>query len=229
MKRPLIGVVSSHSDGTFKINRRYLDAIWYGGGLGVVLAYTTDPARLSEYAEIFDGFLFSGGVDVDPVYYGETIQFDSVEIDSARDAFEKGLFEAVYPTKKPIFGICRGIQSINVWLGGTLHQHIEGHRQTVDGAERTHEVRVTEGTLFHRICGRSTVAVNTFHHQVIKDLAPALTADGVNPDGFVEIAHEEGHPFLLAVQFHPEFYFGREGDDHSGPMFKAFVDACRKD
>ena len=227
MKRPLIGVVSSHKEGMFKINRTYLDAIWQAGGLGVVLAYTTDADRLSEYADIFDGFLFSGGVDVDPAYYGEEIRFDSVEIDSHRDAFEKGLFAAVYPTKKPIFGICRGLQSINVWLGGTLHQHIEEHRQTVPGVERTHGVNVVDGTLFHRLCGKECVTVNTFHHQAIKDLAPCLTANAFSTDGYVEIIHEEGHPFLLAVQFHPEYYCGLEDDDHSTAMFEAFIEACR--
>ena len=162
-QRPLIGVVSSHGDGIFKINQRYLHSLWKAGGLGVVLEYTEDPEMLAEYAAIFDGFLFSGGVDVNPTHYGEEKQFDSVEIDDCRDGFEKALFETVYPTGKPIFGICRGIQSINVWLGGTLHQHLDGHRQTVPGEERTHSVQVKEGTLFHRLCGQSVVTVNTFH------------------------------------------------------------------
>lgn len=226
-QRPLIGVVSSHGDGIFKINQRYLHSLWKVGGLGVVLEYTEDPEMLAEYAAIFDGFLFSGGVDVNPTHYGEEKQFDSVEVDDRRDGFEKALFETVYPTGKPIFGICRGIQSINVWLGGTLHQHLDGHRQTVPGEERTHSVQVKEGTLFHRLCGQSAVTVNTFHHQAIKTLSPVLTADGVSEDGYVEIVHEEGHPFLLAVQFHPEFYCGARGDDHSFAMFSAFIQACR--
>ena len=227
LRRPLIGVVSSRDGGKMMMNKTYLDAVWYGGGLPVVLSYDTDPSKLAEYAALFDGFLFSGGVDVDPVKYGEEKQFDSVEIDSVRDEFEEALFKAVYPTGKPILGICRGIQSINVWLGGTLHQHIDGHRQDVPGVERTHPIQITEGSLFHTLCGKNEVMVNTFHHQVIKTLAPALTADAVSTDGYVEVAHEEGHRFLLAVQFHPEFYCGKDDDDHSAAVFTAFVNACR--
>ncbi len=226
-RRPLIGVVSSRDGGKMVMNKLYLDAVWYAGGLPVVLSYNTNPEKLAEYAAIFDGFLFSGGVDVDPVKYGEEKMFDSVEIDAERDAFEEALFRAVYPTGKPILGICRGIQSINVWLGGTLHQHLDGHRQDVPPEERTHPIEICEGSFFHTLCGKSSVMVNTFHHQAVKTPAPTLTVDAVSPDGFIEVVHEEGHRFLLGVQFHPEFYYKREDDDHSLAIFTAFVNACK--
>ena len=88
-KRPLIGLVSSRDGGKMMMNLTYMNSVWYAGGLPVVLAYTTDPDKLAEYAETFDGFLFSGGVDVDPVKYGEEKMFDSVEIDAVRDEFEE--------------------------------------------------------------------------------------------------------------------------------------------
>jgi putative glutamine amidotransferase len=226
-KRPLIGLVSSRDGERKLINQRYLDAVWQAGGLAVVLSYTTDAAKLSEYAEIFDGFLFSGGVDLDPAKYGEEKQFDSVEIDAVRDGFEEAIFKAIYPTGKPILGICRGIQSINVWLGGTLHQHIDGHRQSGEGEDRTHEIRIREGSMLHSLCGKTSVMVNTFHHQAVKTPAPALTVDAVSPDGFIEAAHQEGHRFLFATQFHPEFYYQEADDDHSLAIFTAFVNACK--
>jgi putative glutamine amidotransferase len=225
--RPLVGIVSSRDGGKMMMNQTYMNAIWRAGGLPVVLNYTTDPDSLAEYAAIYDGFLFSGGVDVDPVKYGEEKQFDSVEIDDVRDAFEEALFKAIYPTGKPILGICRGIQSINVWMGGTLHQHIEGHRQEAPGTERTHSVRITEGSLLSGLCGKTEVMVNTFHHEAVKVLAPALSVDAVSADGYVEAAHQEGHRFLFATQFHPEIYCGLENDDHSLAIFTAFVEACR--
>ena len=225
--RPMIGIVSSREGIRMMLNRTYMDAVWAAGGLPVVLAYTTDSEKLAEYAEIFDGFLFSGGVDVDPVKYGEEKAFDSVEIDDLRDAFEEALFRVVYPTGKPILGICRGVQSVNVWLGGTLHQHMEGHRQDAPGEERTHPIRVIEGSMFHGLCGKREVMVNTFHHQAVKTPAPALTVDAVSPDGYAEVLHEEGHRFLLGVQFHPEFYCGSPDDDHSTAVFSAFIAACR--
>ena len=225
--RPLIGVVSSRDGGKMVMNQTYLNAVWYAGGVPVVLSYTTDTQKLAEYAAVFDGFLFSGGVDVDPVKYGEEKRFDSVEIDEIRDAFEEALFKAVYPTGKPILGICRGIQSINVWMGGTLYQHMDGHRQDVPPEERTHPISVTEGSLFHKLCGKTEVYVNTFHHQAVKTPAPALTVDAVSPEGCIEVVHEEGHRFLLGIQSHPEFYCGREDDDHSLKLFEAFIEACR--
>ena len=225
--RPLIGIVPSRDGERASIPQRYMDAVWYAGGLPVVLAYTTDAAKLAEYAACFEGFLFSGGVDVDPVYYGEVKEFDSVEIDEHRDAFEKALFSAIYPTKKPILGICRGIQSINVWLGGSLHQHLDGHRQNQPADMRTHEISILEGSMLHRLCGKNTVTVNTFHHQAIKTPAPCLTVDALSPDGFIEAVHEEGHPFLFAIQSHPEFYYSKEDDDHSLAIFTAFVNACK--
>ncbi len=225
--RPLVGIVPSRDGERVSIPQRYMDAVWYAGGFPIVLAYTTDSSKLEEYANTCDGFLFSGGVDVDPVKYGEEKQFDSVEIDERRDAFEEALFKAIYPTKKPIFGICRGIQSINVWLGGTLHQHLDGHRQDAPADERTHEIVIHEGSMFHKLCGKTTVRVNTFHHQAIKTPAPCLTVDAVSPDGIIEAAHEEGHPFLFAIQSHPEFYYSKENDDHSLAIFTAFINACK--
>lgn len=226
-KRPLIGLVPSENGERKLVNQRYLDAIWHAGGLAVMLAYTTDSEKLAEYASIFDGFLFTGGVDIDPVRYGEEKQFDSVEVDTVRDEFEEALFRVIYPTGKPILGICRGIQSINVWLGGTLHQHLDGHRQEGEGEDRTHAILIQEGSMLHKMCGKTSVMVNTFHHQAVKTLAPALKADAVSPDGFIEAAHEEGHRFLFGTQFHPEFYHQLTDDDHSLAIFTAFIDACK--
>lgn len=225
-KRPLIGLVSSRDGEKMMMAQRYMDAVWYAGGLPVVLAYTTDPEKLAEYAQIFDGFLFSGGVDVNPVKYREEKQFDSVEIDTVRDEFEEALFRAIYPTGKPILGICRGIQSINVWMGGTLYQHLDGHRQDQPADQTTHEILIKEGSMLHALCGKTSVMVNTFHHQAIKTPAPALTVDALSPDGYIEAVHEEGHRFLFAMQSHPEFYYSKAGDDHSLAIFKAFVAAC---
>ena len=228
--RPLIGVVPSRNGGVAAVKFEYLDAIWQAGGFPVPLSYTNDGAKLAEYAASLDGFLFSGGVDLEPARYGEETDPDAgVEVDLDRDAFEAGLFAAVYPARKPILGICRGIQSINVWLGGTLHQHVSGHRQGEQGIpmhERSHRVTVEEGSLFRRICGKAEVRVNSSHHQVVKDLASALVADGYNDEGYIEVVHDPHYPFLLAVQFHPESYCRAEDDDHAAAIFKAFVEAC---
>ncbi len=226
-RRPLIGVAPSHNGECPTVSQRYLNAVWRAGGLAVILPYTVDQDRISEYAVLFDGFLFSGGVDVNPALYGEEQQFDSVEIDSERDNFEKVLFETVYSAQKPILGICRGIQSINVWMGGTLYQHIENHRQSEGGECRGQAISVMEDSFLHRLCGKNELYVNSFHHQAVKQVAPGLTINAISPDGYIEALHAPDYPFLFCVQFHPEIYNACEDDDHSKRIFEAFVGACK--
>lgn len=224
--RPVIGILGSHDGPQLRTPSRYMDAVWQGGALGVPLVYTTDPEKVSGYVDCCDGFLFSGGVDLDPVLYGEEKQFDTVEIDADRDAFEMAMFPAIYASRKPILGICRGIQLINVALGGTLHQHMEGHRQSEPEMVRPQTIRLPEGSLLGQICGKQEIRVNSFHHQCVKELAPGLVADGISTDGYVEALHAPRHPFLLAVQFHPEIYQHCADDDHAKAIFAAFATAC---
>lgn len=204
----------------------YLDAVWAAGGLPVFIAYTGEDKKLCEYADIFDGFLFSGGVDLDPKYYGETVKFDSVEISAERDVFELSLFNKVIKTGKPIFGICRGIQLINVAMGGSLHQHIEGHSQKEKGTELTQCINITPGTLLSEISGgKTSLYVNTFHHQAVKIPAPALKAAAYSGDGICESVYLPGHRFFLGVQWHPELFYSLNPDAYA--LFCAFIKACK--
>ena len=225
--RPLIGVSPSCVGGRPTVSGLYLDAIWRAGGLGVMLPYTDEPARWGAYASLFDGFLFSGGVDIDPTRYGESaLSLPCVEIDPSRDAFEAGLFAAAYPTGKPILGICRGVQVINVFLGGSLYQHVEGHAQSASGEVREQVIAVEEGSPLWRICGKKSLTVNSFHHQAVKAVAPALSVAARADDGGIEALWAPAHPFLLGVQFHPEIYAGLPNDDHAAAIFAAFLGAC---
>ena len=226
--RPLIGIMGSRDGDKDHTPFRYQNAVWAGGGFAVVLPFTKDEKAAEEYAQLCDGFMFSGGVDVDPRFYGEEKQFDSVEVDPERDEFEKLMFEKVYKTGKPILGICRGIQSINVWMGGTLYQHIDGHRQTISGLKRPQPLKAVEGGVLAGIAGKTDLHVNSFHHQNVKVLADGLKADAYSEDGYIEAVYAPDYPsWLFAVQFHPEIYFAVEDDDHSLAIFRTFVDKCR--
>ena len=225
-KRPIIGITTSRSDsGKIHMNPAYFNAVYDCGGIGVLLARTTDPERLRSYAEEFDGFIFSGGVDVDPAYYGETIAFDSVEIDKERDDFEFGLFREVIATKKPILGICRGEQMINVAMGGSLYQHIEGHRQTKLNGDSPQAVRVLADTRLGAVIGETDIFTNTFHHQAVKAVAPELIASAYAEDGTVEAVESPTHPFLLAVQWHPEMLYSEK--ESARKIFEAFIEAAK--
>ena len=228
MKRPLIGITCSKTaDGKIAMSQNYLNAIWEAGAVSVFLAYTQDQAKLAEYAEVFDGFLFGGGDDMDPARYGESVMFDNVEIDSDRDAFELGLYAHVKQTGKPILGICRGVQLLNVAEGGTLYQHIDGHRQTpTPGTVTEQRTMVEPGSFLHELTGKDEIFVNSFHHQNIKDLAPTLRVDARSADGYVEAVHKPDHKFFFGVQWHPEIY--RETSEEMQKVFLAFVNACKE-
>lgn len=226
--RPVIGIAPSIGDGKIKMSTSYAESVFRAGGIPFFLPYTTDDAVIGEYAKL-DGFLFAGGVDLDPALYGEEKLNDTVEIDPARDAFEMALFAAVYPTGKPIFGICRGIQSINVALGGTLYQDIPAHRQSEPGRVGTHAVRLECGTRIRRIMGGEEIMANTFHHQAIKTPAPSLAVVGRAHDeaGTIEaVETRETGRFLLAVQWHPELMAA--SDPAHAALFAAFIEAVRR-
>lgn len=226
MNKPLIGITCSKTaEGKIAMSQNYLNSVWEAGAIPVFLAYTEDEDKLAEYAQVFDGFLFGGGDDMDPARYGEEKIFDSVEIDADRDAFELSLYRHVKPTNKPILGICRGIQLLNVAEGGSLYQHIDGHRQDAPGTTAAQKTIVFEGSMLHGLTQKSEILVNSFHHQNIKALAPTLTADAISEDGYIEAVHMEGHPFYLGVQWHPEIF--RQQDPAMQRVFAAFVNACR--
>ena len=223
MKKVNIALSASISDGTVSVRDSYLNSIWQAGGIPTLLPPLIDEEFVSRVADTFDGFVFCGGEDIDPKYYGED-NIASQNICSIRDEFEEMLFRAAYNTGKPILGICRGMQVINVFLGGSLHQHIDGHVQSEERHVRTHNVSLIKGSTLSEILGEESLDVNSFHHQAVKTLADGLAVDAMNKDGHIEAFHACNHPFLLCVQWHPEAYY-----DHcetSRRIFKSFVESC---
>ncbi len=231
-RRPLIAIVPSPHDSEknknqFVMRSSYFNAVYLSGGLPVYIPYTTDEKILNSYCEDFDGFLFSGGVDLDPKYFGEVKEYDSVVINKERDDFEFALFNLIYPLKKPVFGICRGIQFFNVALGGSLYQHIDNHTQKGNGDICAQKITVQKNTKLYKILGKTEIFTNSFHHQVIKKLAKPLIASAHSEDGYVEAVElpSEKHPFFMAVQWHPELFFHKDKEQFA--LFENFVNACK--
>jgi len=225
--KPLIALLTSIDEKNLvTINRDYLNAVYMSGGIGVVLPQDNIEARLDEYEEIFDGFLFCGGADIDPKYYGEEKHPETKNVCSFRDEFEYSLFHKVYPSGKPILAICRGEQVINVFLGGSLHQHIEGHSQSTSRYITEQRVFVKKDSMLYNIVGEEEIYTNSFHHQCVNLLGKGLACDAVSDDGYIEAWHSEEHPFCLGVQWHPENFYSL--DASSSKIFDAFVSACRK-
>ena len=184
----------------------------------------------------FDGVLLGGGVDVDPSRYGRTILPDAgVEVDPARDETDFTAFDKAWREETPILGICRGLQVVNVALGGTLVQDIPRERPSEIVHQRTkkektrrdHTVGVVGGTRLHEIAATREISVNSRHHQAIEKPAPGLAVSATAPDGTIEgieVPAETKGPWLVAVQWHPE---NLAGDPVSERLFAEFVRAAR--
>lgn len=237
--RPIIGITPSLESGEHKIYTptSYPKAIIEAGGTPVFFNFTRNQEMIDAYAAMVDGVLFSGGDDVDPATYGEEQIWGCGDVVPLRDDFEIQLLRTLvekYP-EKPILGICRGAQVLNVGMGGTLYQDLRSqkdgcirHQQQQSSHYASHKVTVEDGSLLHRIYGSTSVKVNSFHHQAVKDLAPGMQLTALASDGVVEGFEKPDHPYFVAVQWHPErLVEGPHHPEHK-PLFKSFVDACRK-
>ena len=184
----------------------------------------------------FDGVVIGGGCDVDPARYGQSaLAGANLEIDSERDATDFALFDLARSSRAPTLAICRGLQVVNVAMGGTLIQDLPSQRPGTlaheadatrgkDNTRLEHTVRVTAGTTLSWIAGTVELPVNSRHHQAIERPAPALTVSAVAPDGVIE-AVEAPEPWLLAVQWHPENLAA--SDSISLRIFEGFARAVR--
>lgn len=204
----------------------YAEAVCRAGGLPI----PTCGFCAEELAELCDALLLSGGADLDPTLYGEEILNDTVKIHPQRDAFEVELFHAFLRQKKPVFGICRGCQIINVLLGGTLYQDLAAQKgwNHQDAALR-HEVTTASDSLLHRLFGERFL-VNSTHHQSVRAVAPGLRVTACSAEGVVEAVEHELLP-IFAVQFHPERLTGILWDDRTPdflPLFQYFIKLAKK-
>jgi putative glutamine amidotransferase len=196
----------------------YAAKIAQAGGLPVML---TAAAPVDDLAERLDGLLLTGGSDVAPACYGAEEDPDLGTVEPERDEFELGLLEAVTALDRPVLGICRGLQVINVWAGGTLHQHVPEHLQLDQPpAERIHTVKIDPATSYG-LRYPEEISVNTYHHQTVDEVGKGLAVVGRAPDGVIEMIEHEDHR-IVAVQWHPELL------DDLDPSFIWLVDEARR-
>jgi putative glutamine amidotransferase len=195
----------------------YVQAIERAGAIPVVL-----PPCVSDVESLIsrlDAVCLSGGPDLDPEAYGARTRHPELgDTAPSLDAFELALARAALERGMPLLGICRGSQALNVACGGTLHQHVDGHRQTGPGCTASHEVDVLEGTRLGALLGAGAHAVNSFHHQAVDRLGAGLRIAARAADGTVE-AIERPAGFAIGVQWHAETLT-------DGRLFEALVDAA---
>lgn len=210
----------------------YMKGISMAGGIPVMLPLEMDDNDIRQTSALLDGFLFTGGHDVSPSLYNEKKLPECGVICPERDHLEQRLFVCAREMDKPVLGICRGIQMINVLLGGTLWQDLPS--QTNSKVEHhgkppydrpVHKISVIPGTPLFELCG-SAMNVNSYHHQAIKTPAEGLTVMAYAEDNVVEAVYDREAQFLWAVQFHPEFAY--RTDPNCLKIFEAFVTSCCK-
>lgn len=248
MNRPLIGIpaqtlqaIDDIPEGlphSWVMNSRYFVAAAEAGAVPVVIPlFDEDPDTLRAIYDRLDGVLLAGGVDMDPLTFGERPHPQLGRTDRARDVVELELAKWAIAERKPILGLCRGHQVLNVALGGTLWQDIGAQVPTAikhdyfpnAGYARdylAHEVNIVPGSRLHAAFELPSVPVNSMHHQAVKDLAPALRVSAQAPDGMVEAIESGTEHFMVGVQWHPEVF--EERDERTRRLFRAFVTAARR-
>ncbi len=220
----------------YAVSPPYTEGVLAAGATPLQIPHGVDREGLRTIFERVDGVLLAGGGDVDPAFYGEAASQNVYDIDRERDEIELALVRWAVEDGKPLFAICRGIQVMNVALGGNLYQDIACDMPgAIDHAcfQRlgfardylAHDVQLAGANQLTRLIGSDHFSVNSLHHQGIKRLAPELKAVGRSPDGLVEAVEVEGHVFAVGVQWHPEALAPK--DPAMQRLFEGLVEAAR--
>lgn len=215
----------------------YIDAVVQAGGVPVVLPPIADTATLRGMFDGVGGILLTGGVDIAPELYGEVAHPRLGRVHPERDVAETPLARWAVAEGKPILGICRGIQMLNVALGGSLYQDLEAQRGGPIDHEASfkhecwerldHGLRLSDDSTLAELLGTTELEVNSLHHQAIKDLGDGLRVVGRAPDGVVEAVEGAGAGFVLGIQCHPEQLW-QTADPRWRNVFRALVRAAER-
>jgi len=240
MDKPLVGITTRTmllsrqivSDRIQAVAEDYVDALRWAGAVPVLVPSNLGGDGVRELAPRLAGVVLTGGPDVDPVHFGEEPLPGLGDIDPVRDEAEMALCRAAMEDDLPLLAICRGIQVLNVALGGKVIQDLEGagikgllqHDVKTFRSGPGHSVTVRDNTRLRAIVGVDTLRVNSAHHQAVGEVAPGLSICAVAPDGVVEAVEHPRRRFLMGVEWHPERAYLH--DSAQAAILKAFVEAC---
>lgn len=236
MKKPIIAVTALFDDEKDSIWMlpSYLDAITEVGGIPVILPLIDNEEDIKNLVSIYDGFLLTGGQDINPKIYNEEKAKQCGYINHERDTMEEILLSEILKVDKSILAICRGFQLLNSHLGGKLYQDISIeknngkdsiHRQDKPYNKPIHKVKIKEESLLFEIIKASEIMVNSMHHQAVKKLSPIVEEAAISEDGLIEGIYLKNKRFVLGVQWHPELLY--KDFENQFSIFKAFIDSCK--
>lgn len=235
LNRPIIGLIPLVDDEreSYWMLPGYMQGIIEAGGTPIMLPLTDNQYIIRQMAQRCDGFLFTGGHDISPKLYGEKPLPECGVRSKARDNMETLLLKRVVELDKPVLGICRGIQLINAVFGGTLYQDLPTqinskfeHHQKPPYDKPIHEVLIYHDTPLYELLKIEKIAVNSYHHQAIKNLSDKLLPMAKTEDGLTEAAYMPQKRFVWGVQWHPEFSY--QSDENSRLIFERFVAVTKK-
>jgi len=237
MDKPLIGIIGNiliDQGGMFPgyerayVNNDYVISVVKAGGIPVILPVISDDNTIKSQVEKVDGIIISGGFDINPLFYGEEPTEKQGFTFNERDEYDMKIVKYSSQLKKPILGICRGIQVINVAFGGTLYQDTSfakgsyiKHMQNSKPDLPSHTVEIIKDSMLYNIIGESAIT-NSFHHQSVKDVAPGFKISAMAKDGIIEAIESEKEDFILGVQWHPEMLTAR-GDTQMLKIFENLI------
>lgn len=227
-KKPVIGVSCSIDGSTVEAGMTYVVSVRKAGGIPFVIPLTTSGKEIDEYLDRIDGLLMIGGEDVSPLLFGQQPSKSLGEVVPDRDIYDLALIRKAVKRGIPVLGICRGIQCLNIAMGGDLIQDIPSevqdaiqHRQNAPRSYGSHTITITKGSLMANLLGVDEIAVNSFHHQACGKVAPGYKVTARASDGVIEaIESADGKSF--GVQFHPEG-FVYSGKKEFLPIFQHLV------
>ncbi len=228
LDRPLIGLSTRGRDeeGRYALSARYVAFVRRAGGHAILLP--PEETEIGMLLQRIDGFILSGGGDIDPSLYGGSPHKQIYGVDMGRDQSEILAAKYAVESRFPLLGICRGIQVMNVALGGTLMEHLPDRvgeavlHRLPEKKESDHSVKLIPGSLVAKIFGREALDVPSCHHQAIDRLASPLKGVAHSPDGIIEAVEMPAHPFFVGVQWHPEL----SESSLQQKLFDAFIEAA---
>lgn len=233
--RPVIGITAAYDfeKGISTLKEEYYDAVMQCMAVPIIIPATDDKVMWVEYLNICDGIILSGGPDVDASHFGKCNMPYANEISPIRDSMELFIAKQALAMDKPILGICRGIQVINIAAGGSIFQDIYAenndkqlikHSQQAPRWFQIHNINILGGTHLHSIFGTDTLKVNSFHHQAVNKIGSEIIINAYSEDGIIEAISHESKKFVLGVQWHPENLWRK--DKVHLKVFERLISVC---